>query len=273
MRAPIGPVNNLKEVSMTKTRLAIALAVALIATPAVSADLATKAPPPPNGAAWSWTGWYAGINIGYGIGDPSITETSSSPFVHINTLLSNSITTSANGFIGGGQVGYNWQATPNWLVGLEADFQGSGQKHTSQFSLFVLLRATDTVGVNLDWFGTVRGRVGYIANGSTLWYVTGGDAYGRTELAFASNNTLVPGIVASGVSKSTLSGWTIGGGVESRLFGNWTAKLEYLYVDLGTISGTASAFIPGFAAPPISVITASAHIRDNIARAGLNYKF
>jgi len=67
-----------------------------------------------------------------------------------------------------------------------------------------------------------------------------------------------------------MSGWTLGGGLESRLFGNWTAKLEYLYVDLGTISGTASASTPNLL---IAVTSDSAHIRDNIVRGGLNYKF
>jgi outer membrane immunogenic protein len=255
---------------MTKTRLAIALTIALIATPAVSADLATKAPPPPNGAAWSWAGWYAGVNLGYGFGDPAITDNSFALPNIVNAPFLNNATPSANGIIGGGQIGYNWVTAPNWLVGLEADFQGSGQKGSVSFKSFTVLPAVDTVGVKLDWFGTVRARVGYIVNNSNLWYVTGGYAYGRTELSFADNNGLVPGVIASGVADKTMSGWTLGGGVESRLFGNWTAKLEYLYIDLGTISGTASASIPGLL---IANTFASAHIRDNIVRAGLNYKF
>jgi outer membrane immunogenic protein len=96
--------------------------------------------------------------LGYGIGDPSIVENSSAVRV---ALISNSVTTSANGLIGGGQIGYNWQTAPNWLVGVEADFQGSGQTHTSQFSLLVGIPATDTIGVDLDSFGTARARVGY----------------------------------------------------------------------------------------------------------------
>lgn len=258
---------------MRKTRLAIALAAALIATPALSADLATKAPPQ-IAPAWSWAGRYAGVNFGYGLGDFSVIENGTSPAAGV-TLVSNSATSSANGLIGGGQIGYNWQTAPNWLVGLEADFQGSGQKHTSRFSALVGLPETDTVGVNLDWFGTARARVGYIVNNSNLWYVTGGYAYGQTKLAFSSSNSIIiPAAVASGVTRKIASGWTIGGGTESRLFGNWTAKLEYLYIDLGGSSGSAAAFtglIPGL--PPITAITASAHIRDSIVRAGLNYKF
>jgi outer membrane immunogenic protein len=182
----------------------------------------------------------------------------------------NNATPSANGIIGGGQIGYNWLTAPNWLVGVEADLQGSGQKGSVSFKSFTVLPAVDTVGVNLDWFGTVRARVGYIVNNSNLWYVTSGYAYGRTELSFADNNGLVPGVIASGVTHKTMSGWTLGGGLESHLVGNWTAKLEYLYVDLGTIRGTASASFLGLL---VANTFDSAHIRDNIVRAGLNYKF
>jgi outer membrane immunogenic protein len=116
---------------MTRTRMAIALAATLIATPVLAADLAMKGPAP-IGAAWTWTGWYAGVNIGYGIGDPSVTENSSSPLANL-LFLSNSAAINADGVIGGGQIGYNWQTATNWLVGVEADFQESAQKHTDRF--------------------------------------------------------------------------------------------------------------------------------------------
>jgi len=252
---------------MMKTRIAIAFAAALIATPGLAADLATKAPAP-IGSAWSWAGWYAGVNLGYGMGDPEIANNSFAlPAVVNATTFSNNVSLSENGVIGGGQIGYNWLAGPNWLVGVEADFQGTGQKQNFQVSTDINLMATDTVGVNLDWFGTARARVGYIVNNSNLWYITGGYAYGQTELSFSDNNGRTPGVIASGSSNT---GWTLGGGLESRSFGNWTAKLEYLYVDLATISGTASASIP-----PLLIVDTfdSAHIRDNIVRGGLNYKF
>jgi len=253
-----------------KTKIVAALGAALIATPVLAADLPMKAPAP-IGAAWSWAGWYAGVNLGYGVGDPSVSENSSSPLTGAS-FLSNSAATNADGIIGGAQIGYNWQSAPNWLVGVEADFQESAQKHTAWFSSAGFTPTADTVGVDVDWFGTVRGRIGYIVNNSNVWYVTGGYAYGRTELALTSTNFQFPGIVANGATHKTSSGWTIGGGLESRLFGNWTAKLEFLYVDLGTISGTATAFVaPG--TPPSTAIFASAHIRDNVFRAGLNYKF
>jgi outer membrane immunogenic protein len=78
--------NDLKETSMTKTKIIVALAAALIATPALSADLATKAPPP-IAAAWSWAGWYAGVNLGYGFGDPAITDNSFALPTIVNALF------------------------------------------------------------------------------------------------------------------------------------------------------------------------------------------
>jgi outer membrane immunogenic protein len=257
---------------MTKTRVTIALAATLIATPALAADLALKGPAP-FGPSWSWAGFYAGVNVGYGIGDPSVTENSSAP-IGPGALFSNSAGLTADGVIGGAQIGYNWVTAPNWLVGVEADFQESAQKHTDTFSTNFPppVPTTDTVGLNIDWFGTARARVGYIADNANLWYVTGGYAYGRSELALTSTNFVVPGVVANGFTHQVTSGWTLGGGLESHLFGNWTAKLEYLYVDLGTISGSAAAFI-GPGVPAATAISASAHIHDNIARAGLNYKF
>ena len=102
---------------MMKTRIAIAFAAALIATPALAGDLATK-PPAPIGPAWSWAGWYAGVNLGYGMGDPEIANNSFAlPTVVNAPTFSNNVSLSQNGVIGGGQIGYNWLAAPNWLVG------------------------------------------------------------------------------------------------------------------------------------------------------------
>jgi outer membrane immunogenic protein len=143
--------------------------------------------------------------------------------------------------------------------------------------------ATSTLSQSLDWFGTVRGRVGYIAAPGLLAYLTGGLAYGRIESALAVNgtnitggqgtNTLILTPVSATLNTSHINtGWTIGAGTEINLSGNWTAKFEYLYVDLGTVSGAAVT-------PLVSVSGAfltssfSSHITDHIGRFGLNYKF
>ncbi len=228
-----------------------------------------KAAAPSPSPAWNWSGFYVGVNVGYGIASDPLTETSSN--VAFPVLLANSANLGVNGVIGGGQIGYNWQTAPNWLVGFEADFQGSGQRGSATFTNSAAVASTDTVQVDTDWFGTVRGRIGYIQDNVNLWYVTGGLAYGRDELKLSQTNSIFPALPTAGTFTKTNTGWTIGGGLESHLFGNWTGKIEYLYIDLGTISGTSQSFVaPGVVA---SGITASARIHDNIVRAGLNYKF
>jgi outer membrane immunogenic protein len=262
---------------MKKLATAIA-AVALIGTPALAADMAVKSAPrmPAPAPAWSWTGWYAGLNIGGSLGNASISENSGIPIASL-FLANNTAHMSLPGVIGGGQIGYNWQVAPNWLWGIEADIQATSEKQTDTFTIpFAPVASVDTIEAKIDWLGTVRGRAGWITGpgGSSLWYVTGGYAYGKTELNAVTTHNFSSGcplLCTAGTFSSTRSGWTIGGGLETQLWGNWTGRIEYLYVDLGTISGTAS----NIAAPGVvtAQINASAHITDNIVRAALNYKF
>jgi len=138
----------------------------------------------------------------------------------------------------------------------------------------------------LNWLATVRARLGW-THDCFLWYVTGGVAFGEVEsnLGVSFVNTApAPGLFGSGSGaasfKTTKTGWTVGGGVETSLtwFGlsrNWSAKTEYLYVDLGSVTNSVTAAITGGgAAAPTSVTLASSHdIRDHIIRAGINYRF
>jgi outer membrane immunogenic protein len=124
---------------------------------------------------------------------------------------------------------------------------------------------------SLEWFGTARLRGGWLASPRTLLYVTGGLAYGglKTSAAVAGVNGNGVAITAAGSTTDTRVGWTIGAGVEGMLSQNWTAKLEYLYMDLGGIrSGTVSL-------APIALIAArvDTNFTDHILRAGINYKF
>lgn len=249
-------------------RLFIALlaggAIVASAAAASAADLParmpTKAPMAP--LPYNWTGFYAGLNLGgsWGRQDNSLVSVSTG-----GTLAENS--DHIDGFIGGGQIGYNWQFN-QWVFGLEADFQGSAQKGDGTFTLagvsnpnlLVVPATTVAYDDKLTWFGTVRGRVGW-AFDRWLPYITGGWAYGHGEV----NGTTTIGTVVTSFSGShDYSGWTIGGGVEWAFYNNWSAKLEYLYIDFGdgpTIP--ASATINGV----------SGKLTDNIVRAGLNYKF
>lgn len=173
--------------------------------------------------------------------------------------------------------GYNWQFAPwfGWgtgvVLGVEADIQGSSQKSRvdGAFSDPIFGPVTFSGGVEdkLTWFGTVRGRAG-IAFDRVLWYGTGGWAFGKSKLAEgALTSSNAGGLIASTAfnTSNSMNGWTVGGGIEWAFLGNWTAKLEYLYIDFGSRDNIA---IPGG-----PFIITNGHFIDNVARAGVNYKF
>ena len=233
----------------------------------IGGNSAAYVPPP----ASNWAGFYLGGNIGSGIGRDHNAFTFTS--VGTSTEL---FDLSPDGFIGGVQAGYNWQAG-NWVFGLETDIQGSTQRDNRACvqtcnPLFapIIFAAYDAT---LPWFGTARGRVGYSV-GSTLFYVTGGYAYGSVKTKIA---TSFLGNPASAEISSTKGGWTVGGGIETpftflaNLLGNnWTSKTEYLYVDLGTSAGAFPIAIVG--GPVVTAIN-STQVHEHIFRTGLNYHF
>jgi len=223
---------------------------------------AFAAPPPPIDM---WSGWYAGGNIGASFGTLNETVT----FGPANALFGSS-STQFNGVIGGAQAGYNWHVNPSWLVGLETDFQGSSEKASVSLSRTIIINdpaitfgLTDTE--KLPWFGTVRGRIGWTPNAGALLYATGGFAYGGIN---SSDSLAVTGLAPTSASFTTVRvGWTVGTGVEVFLVPNWTAKVEYLFMDFGSFSNTFAGL--GFVNP----ITVSAHLTDSIVRVGFNYHF
>jgi outer membrane immunogenic protein len=143
--------------------------------------------------------------------------------------------TKPSGFAGGVQAGYNWQNGP-WVFGVEGDIQASGAEQT-----FAPWKFSN------PWFGTLRGRAGYALN-NVLFYGTGGLAFGELRA-----NTF--GLTES----NTNAGWTLGVGAEMGFAPNWSAKVEYLYVDLNN-----SNFV---------VTGASNGYRFGLIRAGVNYHF
>jgi outer membrane immunogenic protein len=275
--------------AMKRMLLGIAAATSLFATGALAADLAAKAPvytkaPAYIEPAYNWSGFYLGANLGYSWGNSDNSTTIDRfltglplPGALIGT---NNASNSADGVIGGGQIGYNWQIT-NWLVGLEADIQGSGEKGSSAITCLNCADDGTNIVTNLnqklDWFGTVRGRIGILATPDVLLYGTGGLAYGEVNVgASATGNTGngTPTTVVLPGTSSTRVGWTAGAGVEGHIGGNWTAKLEYLYMDLGTVSG-GPAELTGILVPARTVagLSYSSHFTDNIVRVGVNYHF
>ena len=257
---------------------------------------------------YNWTGFYAGWNAGHSWGR---SETSM-PFTDALTGATlNPINTRANvnGLIGGLQAGYNWQTNPSWVLGFETDIQASAQRgrtggfcggggitdatvnsgcvpghigDTDPFNV-AALPVTSVLDQKLEWFGTVRGRVGPTITPGLLAYVTGGLAYGHVSTtntisgtnitgANGTNTSVLTPVSATFSSSETRVGWTAGAGFEGLLGGNWTGKIEYIYVDLGHVSGAfTTPIVTNSGAFLISRF--NSHITDNILRIGLNYKF
>jgi outer membrane immunogenic protein len=204
---------------------------------------------------------------------------------------------SSAAFIGGGQLGYNYQVG-SFVGGIEADIQGiAGSKGSGSMSRLNRVFGNNTSNDNvaavfsaqksLDYLGTVRGRVGYLFLPNLLVYGTGGLAYGGINLNVGGVIGLaptVPGFTTNGPGAGSYSGtqvgWTAGGGLEWMFMPNWSAKVEYLYYDLGTARtnvGVGSASLnAGGAEDGIkwsNATIATARINGNIVRAGVNYHF
>jgi outer membrane immunogenic protein len=302
---------------MKKLLLSTAI-LALTTGAALAADLPSrKAPilPPPPPPPPMWTGFYVGLNAGYtwansnqqtiGVGPVAATPNWASVPASLQpsylatfaTVASAGGVNSGNngGFIGGGQIGYNWQFYNSFVAGLEADIQGvANNSGTRSFARAALVpggfgtdegfASAQSVRGSLQYLGTVRGRLGWLAMPTLLLYGTGGLAYGGVTLNTAAvvnpTGTLpnFAGPAVGGVNFSnTQVGWTAGGGIEWMFFPNWSAKVEYLYYDLGTVTQNFAIAAGGGTANPNEAAVfggqARARINGNIVRAGVNYHF
>lgn len=288
-------------------KLIAALAVAVSSSGwALAADMPLKAPPPP-ASVYAWTGFYIGANAGYGWNDPSVTYTPNDVNAYLATCgdelgLGGTCVPPANfniaGAVAGGQVGYNWQINTNWLVGLETDLDWSGirgQSGPSNFFLTFYGPGAFSANEKIDWFGTLRGRVGILPINPLLMYATGGLAYGGVkQTAFmpgpaaglgSGNNggfSYSCGTVSgqancfAGSASQTLIGWTLGAGGEYMITNNITVRAEYLYVALGRTNGvdsvaTSTQANPGTA--PSSFTANFSSVSFNVVRGGVNWKF
>ncbi len=278
---------------MTKNwKMGVAAAALTVATAvaAQAADLPTRkeapAPvfvPPP----FTWTGFYVGVNAGgiWSSGSRNATLYYPAGDAFLSGYFPGGIGNNQSGFIGGAQAGYNWQ-TGALVVGVETDFDGTSLGKTYNYAsapfagagipgfllgdnLYVHAKA------NLDWLGTTRARVGFVAtpDNRLLIYGTGGIAYAGGSSAFNVYDQ-TQGYFWGGSPSSTRTGWTIGAGAEYAITNNITIKGEYLYVDLGSqnISTTGNAAVLNVLGP---TVYATAHINydASIFRAGINYKF
>ena len=235
---------------ITFALLTASLSLGLTAV-ASAADLPVKARVAPVSAAPNWTGFYLGLAGGYGWGSTRQTADIASG---INSGTDNNL----NGGIFGLTYGYNWQTGP-WVIGVEGDISWSGIKDTfnDNNGSFYCTTPFNCV-TNLKWLGTDRARLGY-AWDRYLVYVTGGFAYGGVDATHTNDATETD-------ETKTRVGWTLGGGIEAMLMPHWSAKLEYLYVDLG--DQTNFHVIPSFGGAAQSVL-----VKTSIVRLGINYRF
>jgi outer membrane immunogenic protein len=255
--------------------------VALSAAPALAADLPVKAPAPAPMMApvWNWNGFYIGVNGGYSWGGSSRDVTFFNPVTGVAlTTGTGGDDRHMDGGLFGGQIGYNWQMS-NWVFGLEFDAQWTGQKGDTTVLCPVAgcfgtaARPTAaTLEDKLDWFSTFRGRLGFTVTPNVLLYATGGAVWGEVETNVSLTALTAAGVPVTsfGSNKTDRFGWTVGAGIEAMFAPNWSAKIEYLYVDLGSIDN--SAILPASSGRALGA-SVSSRITDNIIRAGINYHF
>lgn len=201
----------------------------------------------------------------------------------------------SSGFIGGGQFGYNYQFSHLFVAGFEADIQGLTAAHKRSSSAIPLLDTNDNIASvvtnstttrDLSYLGTLRARIGVLVAPSFLLYATGGLAYGGarsdTTIAQSVTNTNVPppSTLTSGSFSGTRVGYAVGAGGEWMLSSNWSAKLEYLYYDLGSATYATGGLANDVTLTSLigqgtdAVATSSkVHFNDNIVRVGVNYHF
>ena len=320
-----------------KSTLKITTAALVLSTgSAFAADLPSiKAPPPAPVVAPLWTGFYAGLNAGYGFAGNNTANTTTNaydPFAafyptwpsasgavipnlrgtfgSIQAGNTGNAGLNMNGFVGGGQIGYNYQWGKNIVIGLEADIQGSTIGGSGQFAAMGVdsyrmgamnmphadrqVIGSGNIQANLNWFGTVRGRVGYLVTPNLLIFGTGGLTYGGATASTTSTsvtNWVNTGMIRSysqlgwgnGNASSTLVGWNAGGGLEWMFMQNWSLKGEAFYYDLGNlnVSGTGvtpasgGAYQMGRVVPDSQILFSNTRVSVNgvIARAGVNYHF
>jgi outer membrane immunogenic protein len=272
-------------------KLLIATAtLAVLGTSAFAADLPQPMPAPVYKApamvpapAYSWTGFYVGGNVGYGWGSNtgagwnSFTDVPSPGtfgvagyFAAGGNVLPG---VDPRGVLGGGQIGYDWQFAPAWVVGLVADLDAADIRNSASATVTpgFFVNTIQTNSAQINWLGTVRGKLGVTASSNWLLYATGGLAYGEVRETNALNcATCGPPQFFAGTTSTTKTGGTVGAGLEYLLAQNWTVGAEYLWFDLGKISTTA---ILTSGTNTGTTFTSQAKFEGSIARVYLNYKF
>jgi outer membrane immunogenic protein len=292
-----------------KNLLLAGIALVAFAAPAAAADMPLKAPAPV--AIDIWTGGYVGANVGYDWGSDSINSTgtpgnctnagagcATAPINYLSSIQAQAATFNASvnhsGFIYGGQAGHNWLVhnmfwTNDGVLGVEVDFQGKSDSHSTTFSSVTAdpnfagfpMNQTVTQTDRINALGTLRGRAGLLWGPSTLIYATGGVAWAsvRSTMAITQNENNPPALLPFGgtsQANTEVFGAVIGGGIEWKWTANWSVKAEYLYADFGNVSSTTQLVQPNLVLGGVqgnATALTTTHLHDNIARVGVNYRF
>ena len=209
----------------------LALAVSILAISAVSASAADMAPryakAPPMTPVYTWTGCYVGGNVGAGWSRASTNDADPTA-----SGAADAGSHTASEFVGGGQIGCDYQFASNWVLGVQGMFNG-GDVHGSHLAPFTYNGTnTETFSSKVDWFTTATARLGYVVTPQTMLYVKGGAAWVHTTYSDVDPSGTVYHPF-SGNASATRTGWTVGVGGEYKFSPNWSLFAEYNYVDLG----------------------------------------
>ena len=276
---------------MTKSWLGTVIALMLAAASARAADLPVKGPPAV--PQWNWTGFYLGGEVGAKWEQTTWSAASLSNLAGLKTIdASSPANYEPSGARVGGYFGYNWQFAPQWVGGLEFDGAYANDKATATGLPGCAVSCNPTAGggvaspssdlssVTMGWDVSARARLGYLVTPTLLLYGTGGVAWQN----FQTSGTCVHSVadplclVAQGFPSTTASnsetrtGWTVGIGLETAIYGNWLLRGEYRYSDFGTFNGVFNFDVPGVP-PGQDTYRYRLRVNTQIATFGLGYKF
>ena len=247
------------------------------ALPSSGKDMKQTIAPVPE-CDFSWTGFYIGAKGGYGWNADSNVDIHPLPDGVFTAAGPQSLNPDPEGFFGGGELGFNWQVGKWFVIGAEADFSGSdisdGATRVPALGPPGFTPVPDSVlhvQQDVDWFGTVRGRVGFVPWCRMLIYGTGGFAYGDVDFSGDLDFRASPGGTHHYPvsNQDTQTGWTAGGGLEYAINRHWTIKVEYLYVDLGN----ESKDVQGVAFNPPFHVRYDWDTQFHTVAGGVNFKF
>jgi outer membrane immunogenic protein len=266
-----------------------------LAAPALAADLGVRAPTPvytkaPAAVPFSWSGFYIGGNVG------AVTARASGTSDFLDTLGTNASNPQTNSFsstnaLAGGQIGYNWQVDPRWVIGIEGDWDWTRARYSAcrqtdvgGAACFDNNHGFETLGAKTDWLATARARVGFtLAN--VLLYGTGGAAWGRVKTDLSQDclkdgcgSTSTTQLFTASTAGHTKAGWVAGFGAEAAIDTHWSVRAEWLHIDLGTITDRlssvgASEDEEGGSSSGTQTTVWSRNERFDEFRVGANYRF